>query len=122
MSTITGQINLLKFRNARRVQAANQKGIFIPIEDNPTIFDGCKGCYANIRIVEKPSEFNGIQFSHFIALDLKKEERDRLASRLSDQELRSLTPILGNLREWKAEHTYESVDLEDVNDDLPFDR
>lgn len=120
MATITGQINLLKFRNARRVQAGNEKGIFIPVEDNPSIVDGAKGAYANLRIVDKASEYNGITYTHFAALSITKEQREQLEATLGEEEIRACTPILGNFKEWKNEPTYEQTTIKNV-DDLPFD-
>lgn len=129
MATITGQINLLKLKNARRVQDGNIKGIFIPIYDNPAIYAEGRGAYLNIRIVEKESEYNGKKFSHFIAADLAKEKRDELRDRLSDDDFRAVTPILGNANAWEANrhnNDYEQTTLtepESLNpqpSDLPF--
>lgn len=117
MATIIGQINLLKFKNARRVQAGTEKGIFIPIADNPSIFEGAKGSYAYVRIVAKESEFNGTRYTHFIALDCPKDKREKM----SEEELRSVTPILGNLREWQAQPDYGKENIEEL-DDLPFSK
>lgn len=117
MGTIIGQINLLKFRNARRVNASGEKGIFIPLSDNPSIFDGGKGCYANVRIVAKESDFQDKHYTHFIALDCPREKRDALSA----DELRAVTPILGNLKEWKAEPNYGKENIEEL-DDLPFSK
>ena len=135
MATITGQINLLKLKNARRVQDGNIKGIFIPIYDNPAIYAEGRGAYLNIRIVEKESEYNGKKFSHFIAADLAKEKRDELRDRLSDDDFRAVTPILGNANAWDNNHyepttlrTTDSSDLRSANgfheepDDLPFSK
>ena len=114
--TITGRINLLKLKNARRVQDGNIKGIFIPIYDNPAIYAEGKGAYLSIRIVEKPSEYNGVKYSHFIAASLDKDQREKLKEELSDEELRSVTPILGNARTWGGEEqTYERTTLTPVD-------
>ena len=129
MATITGQINLLKLKNARRVQDGNIKGIFIPIYDNPAIYAEGRGAYLNIRIVEKESEYNGKKFSHFIAADLAKEKRDELRDRLSEDDFRAVTPILGNANAWDSNrhnNDYEQTTLtepESLNpqpSDLPF--
>lgn len=135
MATITGQINLLKLHNARRVQDGNIKGIFIPIYDNPAIYAEGRGAYLNIRIVEKESEYNGIKYTHFIAASLDKDRRDELMESLSEEEFKAVTPILGNARVFKAAPEYEqttltatdSSDLRSADgfqprkDDLPFD-
>ena len=133
MATITGQINLLKLKNARRVQDGNIKGIFIPIYDNPAIYAEGRGAYLNIRIVEKESEYNGKQYTHFIAASLDKGKRDELMERLSEEEFKAVTPILGNANAWDSNHyeqttlkTTDSSDLRSANgfneepDDLPF--
>lgn len=129
MATITGQINLLKLKNARRVQDGNIKGIFIPIYDNPAIYAEGRGAYLNIRIVEKESEYNGKKFSHFIAADLAKEKRDELRDRLSDDDFRAVTPILGNANAWdnnRHNNDYEQTTLTEPESltpqpsDLPF--
>lgn len=116
MATITGQINLLKLVGARRVQAGNTKGLFIPIAANPTIYAEGKGAYLNIRIVEKESEYDGKKYTHFIAASLDKEQRERLKEQLPDEEFRALTPILGNARTWGGEQTYEQTELTPIND------
>lgn len=129
MATITGQINLLKLKNARRVQDGNIKGIFIPIYDNPAIYAEGRGAYLNIRIVEKESEYNGKKFSHFIVADLAKEKRDELRDRLSDDDFRAVTPILGNANAWDSNrhnNDYEQTTLTEPESltpqpsDLPF--
>ena len=129
MATITGQINLLKLKNARRVQDGNIKGIFIPIYDNPAIYAEGRGAYLNIRLVEKESEYNGKKFSHFIAADLAKEKRDELRDRLSDDDFRAVTPILGNANAWDSNrhnNDYEQTTLTEPESltpqpsDLPF--
>ena len=139
MATITGQINLLKLYGAKRVAMGNVKGLFIPVSMNPAIFDAQKGAYLNVRIVDKPSEFNGKQYTHFIAADLNKTKKDELRQNgVSDEEIRSYTPILGNLKAWEPEApSYENANLQPIDDgsdlrsatgfneepdDLPFTR
>ena len=119
MSTITGSINLMKFVGARMVSAGGVKGIFIPLDQNPSIVPGAKGEYANVRIVEKESTFNDRHYTHFIALSLPKNKKDELRSKgYSDEKLNGLTPILGNLE------TYQPKEESDENileiDDLPM--
>ena len=138
MATITGQINLLKLYGAKRVAMGPVKGLFIPTAFNPAIFDALKGAYLNVRIVEKASEFNGKQYTHFIAADLNKAKKDELRDNgISDEEIRGYTPILGNLKAWEPEApTYEAANLQPLDDgselsspagfnpqpnDLPFD-
>ena len=120
MPTITGSINLMKFVGARKVVASGEKGIFIPIDQNPSITPGAKGAYASIRIVEKESTFNDRHYSHFCALSLPKEKKEQLRSEgYSDEQLNGLTPILGNLETFKPRDEYQTENIQEV-DDLPF--
>lgn len=117
MSTINGQINLLKLANARRVQDGNVKGIFIPIHDNPCIYAGGKGAYLNVRIVEHESDYNDRHYTHFIAAAIDKDLRTKLKEEGREDDLRSYTPILGNATEYSAEGAgYEQATLSDVPD------
>lgn len=117
MATITGSINLMKFVGARKVSAGGVKGIFIPIEENPSIVSGAKGEYANIRVVEKESNFNDRHYTHFLALALPKNVKDTLRSKgYDDERLNGLTPILGNLEEYQPRDTFENT--QEI-DDLP---
>ena len=120
MSTINGSINLMKFVGARKVVASGEKGIFIPIDQNPTIVSGAKGAYAQVRIVEKESTFNDRHYTHFICLSLSKEMKDSLRNQgYDDEKLNSLTPILGNLEEFKPKDEYQTENVQEI-DDLPF--
>ena len=120
MSTITGSINLMKFVGARKVSAGGVKGIFIPVDENPSIVSGSKGEYANIRVVEKESVFNDRHYTHFLALALPGKVKDDLRSRgYSDERLNGLTPILGNLEEYQPRDSYQEENIQEI-DDLPF--
>ena len=120
MSTITGSINLMKFVGARKVSANGVKGIFIPIEENPSIISGAKGEYASVRIVEKESTFNDRHYTLFVALLLGEEKKDSLRSQgYSDEQINGLTPILGNLEEYQPRDSYQEENIQEI-DDLPF--
>lgn len=120
MPTITGSINLMKFVGARKVIASGEKGIFIPIDQNPTIVSGAKGAYANVRIVEKESTFNDRHYTHFCALSLPKDTKEQLRAKgYSDEQLNGLTPILGNLEVYQPKDEYQTETIKEA-DDLPF--
>lgn len=120
MATINGSINLMKFVGARKVVASGEKGIFIPIDQNPTIIPGAKGAYASVRIVEKESTFNDRHYTHFICLSLNKEKKEQLKNDgYSDEQLNALTPILGNLETYQPKDEYQEEKVEEA-DDLPF--
>lgn len=120
MSTITGSINLMKFVGARKIIASGEKGIFIPVEQNPTIVPGAKGAYANIRIVESNRTFNDHEYTHFLALSLPKKQREEMkASGRRDEDINALTPILGNLETFVPKDSYQEEKVVE-RDDLPF--
>jgi len=122
MGNINGSINLLKYKDARKVSLQGVKGIFIPTEGvNPTIVVGEKGAYAHLRIVEKESTFenNGkpVTYTHFIAASIAdKDKRAELKNSLPTEEFNGLTPILGNASEWKGE---AAADYEEAEEDKP---
>lgn len=123
--SLNGNINLMKYPGAKRILANGVKGIFIPVEENPSIFVGEKGAYASIRVVEKESEFNDRHYTHFVAASLSKKVRDELKSKgKTDEELKALAPILGNLESYEPEGggaEFEQVDeVKEAEEDLPF--
>jgi hypothetical protein len=123
MATLNGKINLLKYPGAKKIIANGVKGIFIPAEQNPSIFIGEKGAYAAVRVVEKVTTFNDKTYSHFIAATLSKAQRDELAAQgLSEDEIKAFSPILGNLETYEPQGaTYEEATVAEDVDDLPFD-
>ena len=119
---INGSINLMKYVGARKVSISGEKGVFIPLDENPTIFNGTKGVYASVRVVEHESEFDGKTYTHFIAASLNKEKREELEAEYDKDEMKKFTPILGNMVDYNAA-SYEDVDAEDVeeeDDDMPL--
>lgn len=115
---INGSINLMKYVGARKVSLGGQKGIFIPVEENPTIYVGEKGAYASVRIVAHESEFEDRKYTHFIAASLSKEKRTELENSFGKEATKAYTPILGNAAEYSSGGTFEE---EKEDDDLPFD-
>lgn len=97
---------------------ATKRCICIPIDDNPNIYLGEKGCYLNMTAVE----VNNPQFgdTHILKPDLPKEIRERMT-----QEQRDALPILGNMRPLvKGQAINQTVNSEQAEsepqDDLPF--
>ena len=120
--SLNGSINLLKLPGARKIIAKEQKGIFIPVDENPSIFVGEKGAYLSIRVVEKESEYEDRHYTHFVSASLQKKDREKLeAAGYSKEDIYKLTPILGNLETYEPQPgnggDYEE---EEVKDDLPF--
>ena len=120
-----GSINLLKYPGAKKIIANGQKGIFIPTDDNPTIYVGGKGAYASIRIVEKESTFDDRHYTHFVAASLSKGQREELQKKgKTDEEIKAFSPILGNLETYTAQPSGDSFEAATVTaqdiDDLPF--
>lgn len=117
------KINLQKMQNAfLRVfkgKTTTKRCIVIPIEDNPAIFLGEKGCYLNLTAVgvENPQ----YKDTHFLRGDIPNE----VYQKMTEEQRRSF-PILGNMRPIvpKAQQVNGVVDMEapegQQNDDLPF--
>lgn len=113
---INGSINLLKYSGARKVSLGGQKGIFIPVEENPTIFVGEKGAYASVRVVEHESSFDGKTYTHFIAASLDKKKKDELENAYGKDKVKEFTPILGNATDYSAQ---QSDSYEEESEDMP---
>ena len=116
-------MNLLKLKGARKIIAKEQKGIFIPVEENPSIFVGDKGAYLSIRVVEKESDFEDRHYTHFVSASIPKKKRDELeAAGYSKEEIYALTPILGNLETYEPQGGGGNYEEEEVKEaeDLPF--
>ena len=128
---INGSINLLKYVGARKVSLSGKRGIFIPVDENPSIYAEGKGAYAAIRIVEHESEFDGKKYTHFIAADIdSKKRRSELEQSFGRDAVKAMTPILGNAVDYNArEETFEdeaedgaaSSASDSRYDDFPWD-
>ena len=89
-----GQIDLMKLVNAQKVDLKNgKKAIVIPIDDNPSIFNGDKGAFINISVNETKENTYGQ--SHMIKASVSKAQRESL----DKESLYRATPIIGNLKE-----------------------
>jgi hypothetical protein len=100
-------------------KTAVKRCIVIPIEDNPAIFLGEKGCYLNLTAVE----LGNPQFkdTHCLRGNIPNEVYENMT-----EEQRKSFPILGNMRPItpKAQQINGTTDMdmpEDQQDeDLPF--
>lgn len=97
MADFTLNIDLLKLSGATRQEVViNGQKIFavvIPV-DRGMLYNGQKGVYLDLRMVNKPNSFGS---SHFLRQSVSKGVYDKLTL-----EERSTLPILGNAKEVKA--------------------
>ena len=64
----------MKFEGAKKIIANGQKGIFIPVEDNPTISVSENGAFVNIRVWEREATFGERHYTHAIAASISKKK------------------------------------------------
>ena len=117
------KIDLQKMQNAflRKFtgRTATKTCICIPIEDNPSLFLGEKGCYLNLTANGQENPQYGD--THYVKGEIPKELYDRMT-----EEQRRSYPILGNMRPIgpKQQTVSGTVDLNapenQQQDDLPF--
>lgn len=121
MSNYGERIDLLKLKNACRVtipgRTGKKRGIFIPFEDNSEMFDGEKGVYLNLTVVEmkQPGQYGD---THIVKGNKPEEEY-----RAMDEEERKSLPILGQMRPLERKTVQQpapQVQAETDDDDLPF--
>lgn len=115
------RIDALKFSGAfmrnLKGKTATKRCLIIPVDDNPNIFLGEKGCYMNFTAVE----VNNPQFgdTHLIKADLPKEVYEQMSD-----EQRNAQPIFGNVRPIRPREMAVtgsvSLDENKQQDDLPF--
>ena len=117
------KIDLLKLNNVflRNFvgKTATKRCIVVPVDDNPSVFLGEKGCYLNAVAYEISNKQYGD--SHILKADLPKEVRERMT-----EEERNALPILGNMRPIKPKQmqVHGSLPMDSPegqpDDDLPF--
>ena len=118
--SLNGNINLMKFKGARKVAISGERGIFIPVDTNPTIYAEGKGAYLSIRVVEKESTFEDKHYTHFVSASLAKKKRDELEAKgYTKEQIYDFTPILGNLETYEPEGGSSEFEQEEA-EDLPF--
>ena len=115
------RIDALKFSGAfmrnLKGKTVTKRCLIIPVDDNPNIFLGEKGCYMNFTAVE----VNNPQFgdTHLIKADLPKEVYEQMSD-----EQRNAQPIFGNVRPIRPREMAVtgsvSLDENKQQDDLPF--
>jgi len=114
------RIDGLKFAGAfmRNLTGKTQtkRCLIIPIDENPSIYLGEKGCFLNFTAVEVKNPQYGD--THLIKADIPKEVYENM----TDEE-RNAQPIFGNVRPIKPREMQVtgSVSMDDdQQDDLPF--
>lgn len=119
MSNYGEKIDLLKLKNACRVtipgKTSRKRGIFIPFEDNSEVYDGEKGVYLNLTVVEmkQPGQYGD---THIVKGNKPEEEYKAMG----DEERKAL-PILGQMRPLERKTAVQpSPEVQVDEDDLPF--
>lgn len=117
------KINLQKLQNAflRKFtgKTATKTCICIPIEDNPALFLGEKGCYLNLTANHQ--ENPQFKDTHYIRGNIPRDVYDQMT-----EEQRKEFPILGNMRPIQPkQQTVNGITNMDApedqqDDDLPF--
>lgn len=119
------RLDLLRLQGAftrnLKGKTATKRCVIIPIDDNPGMFLGEKGCYLNLSAFE--TQGNQYGDTHLVKPDLPKEIRERMT-----EEQRRAVPILGNMRpilpqQGTVSGTMQAGDFVNEQgeaDDLPF--
>lgn len=119
------KIDALKFHGAfMRNFTSSRTGVtkrclVIPVDDNPNVFLGEKGCYLNFTAVEVQNPQYGD--THLVKADIPREQYERM----TEQE-RQAQPIFGNVRPIKPREMPVSGQTAldgaegQPQDDLPF--
>lgn len=98
-------------------KTATKRCLIIPVDDNPNIFLGEKGCYMNFTAVEVSNPQYGD--THLVKADIPKEVYEQMSD-----EQRMAQPVFGNVRPIKPREMAVtgsiSVNEGDPQDDLPF--
>lgn len=102
-TTYRGSVNLTALKHETIVRNG-QKGIFIPVEQNPSIYfkvkqDGSK--LINLDIEVTPTPDNQYGNSHYIRLSVGKDNRQKYGIR--NDQIKDHTPIVGNLKAFEFE-------------------
>ena len=119
------RLDLLKLQGAftRNLQGktATKPCIIIPIDDNPGMYLGEKGCYLNLSAYE--TQNNQYGDTHLVKQNLPKEVRERMT-----EEQRRSQPVLGNMAPMRPQggtvsgtmQASDFVNDQGQADDLPF--
>lgn len=122
MSNYSVKVDLLKLKNACRVtipgKTSRKRGIFIPFGDNSELYDGEKGVYLNLTVVEmkQPGQYGD---THIVKGNKSEDEYKAMG----DEERKAL-PILGQMRPLERKTVQQPAPqvaaTTDDDDDLPF--
>ena len=100
-------------------KTATKRCIIIPVDDNPSMFIGEKGCYLNMTAFETNNNQYGD--THLIKPNLPKEVREQMT-----EAERNAVPILGNMSPFKAPEQQVNGNINpdapegEQQNDLPF--
>ena len=117
------RINLQKLQNAflRKFagKTATKTCICLPIEDNPSLFLGEKGCY--LSLVANAQENSQYGNSHFVRGDIPRELYEQMTEeqRKSFAILGNMKPILPKQQQVDATTSMDAPE-DQPQDDLPF--
>ena len=116
MSNYTIKIDLQKLQNAflRKFtgKTATKTCICIPIEDNPSLFLGEKGCY--LSLVANAQENSQYGNSHFVRGDIPRGLYDQMT-----EEQRKSSAILGNMKPFLPKQQVNATTSMDTPEDQP---
>lgn len=123
MNIFSLKVDLLKLKNACRVtipgKTSRKRGIFIPFEDNSEVYDGEKGVYLNLTVVEmkQPGQYGD---THIVKGNKPEEEYKAMG-----EDERKALPILGQMRPLERKTVQQpapqvQVERTEEDDDLPF--
>ena len=117
------KIDMLKLNGAfmRNMtgRTATKRCIIIPVDDNPSMYLGEKGCYLSMSAFDTPGSQYGN--THMVKPDIPKEIREQM----TEEQKRGI-PVLGNMRPMQGSSMQVqgnvSMDAPEgqPQDDLPF--
>lgn len=118
------RIDLLKLNSAfmRSIKGKTEtkRCLIIPVDDNPSMYLGTKGCYLNLEARETREQ--KYDDTHFLKPSLPKDVREAMT-----EEQRNAIPIIGNMRPIKKSEAQQMTVAGGMDaasfaeeDDLPF--
>lgn len=125
MSNYNIRLDLLRLQGAftRNLQGrtAVKRCLIIPIDDNPSMYLGEKGCYLNVNAFE--TQNNQYGDTHLVKPNLPKAVRESMT-----EAERNAVPIIGNMAPMQPQggtvsgtmNASDFVNDQGQDDDLPF--
>lgn len=118
------KVDLLKMQGACMKNLTGRSGqpkrcIIIPVDDNPSMYLGEKGCYLSMSAFE--TQGNQYGNTHMVKPDIPKELREQMT-----EEEKMAIPVLGNMKPMQGSsmQVNGNVDVDapegEKNEDLPF--